>query len=155
MTKKKLFEGASQEEHDDRFEIKCPYCKQNAKWVENKEIYGNNIGKSYMAWLCRDCDAYVGCVNNSRKPLGFLANAATRRWRQLAHAMLDPVWKKKCLTREQTYDYISRKLGAPSHIHIGKADIETCKKVVHFCHTNEWFNEKLRGKKCSGNKVIK
>lgn len=52
----------------------CPYCKRPAKWVENKEIYGKNYGKSYMMWLCKPCDAYVGCHNNTKEPLGTLAN---------------------------------------------------------------------------------
>lgn len=59
----------------------CPYCKKEALWCENKEIYGKNYGKSYMCWLCKECDAYVGCHNNTKKPLGTMANKTTRALR--------------------------------------------------------------------------
>ena len=48
----------------------CPYCNKEAKWCENKVIYGKNYGKSYMCYYCKDCDAYVGCHNNTKFPNG-------------------------------------------------------------------------------------
>lgn len=62
--------------------MKCNYCEQQAQWVENKEIYGRNYGKSYMIWLCKQCDAYVGCHNNTKKSLGTLANKELRERRK-------------------------------------------------------------------------
>ena len=56
--------------------MNCNHCNQEAEWVENKEVYGKNYGQSYMIWLCRPCDAYVGCHNNTKTPKGnFLAKA--------------------------------------------------------------------------------
>lgn len=109
----------------------CPFCKAPAQWVENKAIYGRNYGRSYMVWLCVPCDAYVGCHNNTRNPLGTMANAETRQWRQKAHAVFDPVWKTGFLKRKKAYDLLSKKLGY--EVHIGESSIEQCKTIINAC----------------------
>jgi len=106
----------------------CPYCKKEAVWCENKEIYGRNYGKSFMCYLCKNCDAYVGCHQNTKKPLGTLANKELREWRKKTHAVLDPLWKLGRYTRKKVYRMISEKMG--KDIHIGESDIKTCKKVI-------------------------
>ena len=112
----------------------CPYCNCKAEWVANKEVYGENIGKSYMIWLCRPCDAYVGCHRNSRKPYGSLANEQTRMWRRVAHSVFDKTWRSGRLSRSEAYNLISDKLGFDAHI--GNSDVETCKKIINLCNTN-------------------
>lgn len=107
--------------------MKCPYCKNEAEWVENKEIYGRNYGKSYMCWLCKKCDVYVGCHNNTKNPLGTMANAELREWRKKCHAKIDPLWKSGKMTRKEVYQMLKEKLGR--EIHIAQSDIETCKMI--------------------------
>lgn len=109
-------------------EIICPYCGNKAEWVENKEIYGRNYGKSYMMYLCKPCDAYVGCHNNTRTPLGVMANKELREWRKKVHALIDPIWKTGKLHRAQVYARLSNALGY--QYHTGESDIETCKKII-------------------------
>lgn len=114
----------------------CPYCNNEAEWAENKAIYGRNFGNSYMCYYCKPCDAYVGCHNNSRKPLGTMANAETRNWRKLAHAEFDPLWKTKKkfdhydigVRRNKAYGLLKKIFGFD--VHIGEADIELCKKII-------------------------
>jgi hypothetical protein len=106
----------------------CPYCGKPAEWVENREIYGKNYGKSYMMWLCRKDDAYVGCHQNTRKPLGTIANKELREWRKKAHAHIDPIWQSEEMARGQVYAKLAKVFGR--EIHIGEADIETCKKIL-------------------------
>lgn len=108
--------------------ILCPYCGKEASWVENKEIYGKNYGESYMCYLCKDCDAYVGCHHNSKKPLGTLANKELRRLRMRCHAFIDPFWKQKKLRRGGVYSILKQLFGY--HIHIGECNEETCKKIL-------------------------
>ncbi len=108
--------------------MNCPFCQKEALWCENKEIYGRNYGKSYMVYLCKPCDAYVGCHNNTTKPLGTMANRELRAWRMKVHAEIDPLWKEGYYTHEQLYRKISEKLGYTYHT--GEADIETCKKIM-------------------------
>lgn len=106
----------------------CPFCGIPAKWVENKAIYGKNFGRSFMMWLCKSCDAYVGCHNNTKEPLGTMANRLTREWRQKAHEVFDPLWKTGKHSRTMAYVILSRKMGKETHI--GESDVETCKKII-------------------------
>lgn len=108
--------------------MNCPYCNKIALWCENKEKYGRNYGKSYMCYWCKPCDAYVGCHNNTKKPLGTMANKELRQWRMKVHEHIDPVWKSGTVTRNQVYSDISYILGMT--FHTGESDIETCKKVL-------------------------
>lgn len=106
----------------------CPFCNNEAEWVENKAIYGKNYGNSYMMYLCRPCDARVGCHNNTRNPLGTMANAELREWRKKAHAKFDPMWKLGNMSRGKAYGILNKEFG--HEIHIGESDIETCKRII-------------------------
>jgi len=110
--------------------MKCPFCFIEAVWVENKEIYGKNYGKSYMCWLCKDCDAYVGCHNNTKKPLGIMANAETRQYRMKVHKNIDKLWKSGIISRKELYKEITKKLGLKKQYHTGYADIKMCKQLL-------------------------
>lgn len=108
--------------------MKCPYCSNEAQWVENKEVYGRNYGKSFMIWLCKPCDAYVGCHKNTEKPLGIMADKDTRKWRKAAHEAFDPVWKSGDMTRNQAYKILSDHYS--ENIHIGESSANTCKMII-------------------------
>ncbi len=108
--------------------IICPFCGKNAEWVENKEVYGKNYGKSYMMWLCRPCKAYVGCHENTKQPLGTLANKALREWRVKAHSAFDVLWKSGTISRNEAYRALSKEFGR--HIHIGESNIEQCQAII-------------------------
>lgn len=106
----------------------CPYCGKPAKWCSNEERYGKRFGKSYMCYWCKDCDAYVGCHQNTKKPLGTMANAELRRWRMKAHEVLDGRWKSGEMSRKETYRMVSEMLGRT--VHIGWSNIEECKEII-------------------------
>lgn len=110
--------------------MKCPYCKMEAIWCENKEIYGRNYGKSYMCYLCKKCDAYVGCHNNSKKPLGTMANKELREWRKKTHTTIDPIWRDGVISRGKLYRMMSDHFGFD--VHIGESDVEICKKIIEW-----------------------
>lgn len=113
---------------EEEINIICPYCAKEAHWVENKEIYGKNYGKSYMMWLCKSCDAYVGCHNNTRQPLGTLANKELRELRKQAHAVFDPFWKEWGMKRQDAYKMLSAKFG--KQMHIGESTKEECMAII-------------------------
>jgi len=108
--------------------VVCPKCAQEAPWVENKEKYGRNYGRSYMCYFCKPCGTYIGCHNNTRKPLGTMADKETQQWRMKAHAVIDPLWKKKKYKRHTVYQRLSETFG--EEIHIGKSDIARCKEII-------------------------
>ena len=106
----------------------CPYCNKEARWCDNTEKYGKRYGRSYMCYWCKDCDAYVGCHNNTKEPLGTMANKELRQWRMKVHAKIDPLWKSGKFTRKEVYKKISEIIG--KRYHTGGSDIEQCKQVL-------------------------
>jgi len=120
----------------------CPYCEREAKLVDSAVVYN---GVSYgMIWHCYPCDAYVGVHKNSKvfAPLGELAGPRVRRWRKEAHNAFDKLWRlkmarDKCTQREARsagYRWLSGELELDGkRCHIGKFDVDTCKKVVELC----------------------
>ena len=114
--------------------VYCPYCGKRAEFVDSAEIYH---GKSYgMIYLCRQCDAYVGCHGNGDTPKGRLANAELRRWKIAAHAAFDPLWKygKFKHRRNAAYAWLAGKMGLPQEkTHIGMFDVAECQRVIGIC----------------------
>ena len=114
--------------------MNCPFCKNPAIWIENSSVYGRNFGKSYMIWLCKPCDAYVGCHNNTKKPLGTIADRATRQARKNTHAILDPLWRNGTYGRKEIYAKLKEHFGR--EIHVGESSIEQCKEISDFITKN-------------------
>ena len=110
--------------------MECPKCKKEAPWVENKEKYGRNYGKSYMCYYCKPCGTYVGCHENTKRPLGTMADKETMGWRKKAHAAIDSLWGSGKMKRKEVYKMLKEKLG--KEIHIGESDIEACKNIIKF-----------------------
>ena len=107
--------------------MKCPYCNKSAKWTSNDVVYGRKYGKSFMCYWCKDCDAYVGCHNNTQKPLGIMANKELRELRIECHNLFDILWRNGEMTRKQAYSYLKEKTGIK---HIGGTNKEECFKVI-------------------------
>lgn len=109
--------------------ILCPYCDRQAELIDSVEIYGRSYGN---AWICRDCDAYVGCHNGTSKALGRLADKELREWKKKAHAVFDPLWKSRRFTRSGAYAWLAKELNmSRDDCHIGMMGIEQCKKVIN------------------------
>lgn len=106
----------------------CPYCKKEAPWVSNELRYGKRYGKSHMCYWCKECDAYVGCHNNTRNALGTMANKELRDWRMKAHNAIDPLWKSKKYSRGAVYGRLQDAFGKP--VHVGEADVQMCKEII-------------------------
>lgn len=113
---------------EDKHTLICPYCGKQVPWISNEEVYGKRYGNSYMCYFCKDCDAYVGCHNNTPKPLGTMANKELREWRQKAHEHIDPLWQSGKFSRHQVYHYLRMIFGKV--IHVGESDIDMCKKIL-------------------------
>ncbi len=114
--------------------IICPYCHDPAVWCENKEIYGRNYGKSYMCWFCKKCRAYVGCHNNTEKPLGTMANKQLRQLRMQCHKEFDKLWKGRGRReRGRAYEWIRYKMNlTEEEAHIGMFDEAQCSRLLLF-----------------------
>lgn len=118
--------------------VNCNYCGKSAELVTGETIYPHRpdlYSKNF--YLCRPCDAYVGChrTGTGDKPLGRLANAELRAWKSRAHAAFDPYWKNGGgMGRKTAYKRLAYRLGIKTDdCHIGMFDVETCQKVVEIC----------------------
>jgi hypothetical protein len=92
--------------------VTCPYCQNEAKLVNGKDLYGKDeLEKAYF-YRCRPCKATVGCHPGTKNPMGRLANAELGKLRKEAHAMIDPKWKQdgaKKRTRVYAWLAVQRK----------------------------------------------
>lgn len=123
-------------------EVFCPYCGKRAEFVDSAEVYH---GRSYgMIYLCRPCDAYVGCHGNGKgdSPKGRLANAELRRWKIAAHNAFDPLWKFGPFRgrRNIAYAWLAEQMGLPKEkTHIGMFDVAECQQVIQICTNRKEF----------------
>lgn len=79
-------------------------------------------------WQCPKCNNFVGChhkTNQPTRPLGVIPNFEIKQARQKLHALIDPVWKNKLISRTELYKLISKQLGYQFHI----AEIKSMDKV--------------------------
>lgn len=122
--------------------MNCNYCNKPAVWVENKEVYGRNYGKSYMIWLCKPCDAYVGCHLNTEKPLGTMANKKLRALRIKAKDLfisfkLNGKWNGDPQKKNVAYRWLRDNLKITAdECHFGLFNEVMCKKVIELFNTN-------------------
>jgi len=119
----------------------CPYCGAAAVKMSSTVVYG--AGRDYgLIWACLPCQAWVGCNKMTGEPLGRLADAGLRKWKQKAHAAFDPVWEllivytggNKGTCRGFAYQWLSKKLNIPAEqCHIGMFDATQCLRVTEVC----------------------
>lgn len=128
--------------NSNEIEVICPFCHRPAVWCENKEVYGRNFGKSYMIWLCKPCDAYVGCHQNTKKPLGTMANAHTREMRRRVHAVIDPIWKSGKISRKKLYRLIS--IYTAKQYHTAECTVQDCEAILNI-NFNSLLESNLNG----------
>ena len=118
---------------------KCPYCHGDTEFVDSREVYGTSYG---MIYICRPCGAWVGVHKGTSRALGRLANEDLRKYKKLAHACFDLVWKAYANmghspqeARKEAYTWLGGKLGMdPENTHIGMMDIAQCKAVMKYSY---------------------
>lgn len=83
-----------------------------------------------MMYLCKPCDAYVGCHKNSRMAMGSMANYALRRLRQECHKKIDYWWREKeIISRKNLYELLSKWWG--EEFHVGWLNEKDCNIVIN------------------------
>jgi hypothetical protein len=114
----------------------CPYCGEPSKLVGGDAVYPHRQDLySKKFYLCRPCDAYVGCHPNSETPLGRLANAELRRAKMATHRAFDPLWKEHGMRRSEAYQWLAEQLGIPAEeCHVGMFDVARCNQAIEVCN---------------------
>lgn len=121
--------------------VTCPYCHKPATCEDSYVIYGRSYG---WAWICRCLPkwSYVGCHGKTKKPLGTLANEATRIARKQAKAAFDPVWRRGLMTRQEAYIWLGGILGkSEEQCHIARSTTEQCMQIIAACKAREAAKE--------------
>lgn len=109
----------------------CPYCWQESKLINSEEFYGVYYG---MMYICKPCDAYVGCHKYTEVALGRLANKNLREFKKKAHECFDQIWQQKIMKRKEAYMWLSEQTGVPAeYMHIGMLGEQMCKIVITLC----------------------
>lgn len=94
-------------------------CDINARLTNGGEIYPHrNDLKSLPFWKCDKCGNFVGChhkTSKSTKPLGVIPTQAIKNKRKVIHAIMDPIWKKKLMSRGKVYAKLSSAIGRAYH----------------------------------------
>ena len=108
----------------------CPYCNKDTELIDSAEIYG---GKSYgLMYICRDCNAYVGCYRDTDKALGRLADFQLRDFKHRAHLHFDKIWQENpSIGRRDAYRWLAQQMDIPVELtHIGMFEVDMCQKVI-------------------------
>lgn len=109
---------------------RCLHCDALAEKVVDASVRGHRSGNRVI-WVCRVCDAWVGCRRGTDKPLGLPANAEVRAARRLAHKHFDQLWKSGEMTRTEAYKWLSQVMGLRyEQSHIARFDLDQCRRVV-------------------------
>lgn len=112
----------------------CPYCGAPSQLTTGAHVYPHRPDLAPKRFYeCRPCGAYVGCHPGSDRPLGRLADAELRRWKQRVHAAFDPHWKigRGAYARSRAYARLARDMGIPAaECHTGMFDLARCKAAL-------------------------
>lgn len=115
----------------------CRFCDGAVELVSNSEIYnGIEYGKWPYAYLCRNCDAYVGLHPNTAIPLGTLADADTRKARKECKPAFIALYRgpSAIFGRSEAYRWLADKLGIPVNAcHWGWFDSNQCQRAAAIC----------------------
>jgi len=102
-------------------EIHCCGCskKVEARLTNGAEIYPHRRDLAGLPfWRCDTCRNYVGCHHKTQdrtRPLGNIPTPELRNARQHIHAILDPLWKSRAISRSEAYAWLTVRIGWKYH----------------------------------------
>ena len=110
----------------------CPYCLKTSELVGGDVIYPRRPDLSQKRFfLCKPCDAYVGCHPGTVVALGRLANKELRTWKIKAHEAFDPLWQTGKMSRSNAYELMCRMINITrNEAHIGLFNVDQCKLLI-------------------------
>lgn len=115
--------------------IDCPYCGGRAALLTGADVFPHLPKlREKKIYVCRPCDARVGCHPGTETPLGTLANRPLRQLRSRVHALFDPMWtkaRKKHRARQEAYTWLAERLGIPvDDCHVGQFTEGQCRQAL-------------------------
>ena len=104
--------------------IYCCECKLkvDARLTNGEEVYPIRYKRmdyhSFPYWICDTCKNYVGChhkTSNPTNPLGCIPNDEIKKARRHLHALIDPIWQNKLISRTKLYNLIATQQGRKNY----------------------------------------
>lgn len=101
--------------------IHCCGCnaKVEARLTDGTEIYPHRQDLADLPfWKCDRCGNHVGChhkTSDRTRPLGCIPTPEIREARKHIHALVDPLWKLKKISRKSLYAEIKTRTGKVYH----------------------------------------
>lgn len=106
------------------------YCPDHD--LRMRLTYGNLKGNLYYCcpeWAVSGCSGTVGAHPNG-VPLGWPADAETKKARKRAHKAFDKLWKTGFCSRSRAYEWLREVMDLSAEAaHIGKMDKDQCEMV--------------------------
>ena len=105
----------------NRRRLYCCGCSADvvARLTDGKETYPHRPDlHSLPFWRCDGCNNQVGCHHKTKdrtKPLGVIPDGPMKKARSHIHAILDPIWKQRRMSRGDLYARLSVTLGREYH----------------------------------------
>lgn len=125
-------------------QVICPYCNKATMLVTGEILYPHRKDlKKRSFYLCKKCDAYVGCFWGTENPMGTPADKELRELRVITHGYFDQLWKRapkgqKKLARTKAYKIMASEFKmTDDECHIGKFNFDVCLKV------HDWVLKKI------------
>lgn len=113
-------------------DLRCPDC--GAPLVLKDGKYGIFYGCSM--WNTTRCGGVHNCHRDTAEPMGFPADAETRKARKMAHSSFDTLWKLDTpgtskIPRREAYRMLSEAMNIPSEkTHIAMFTKDQCEEVI-------------------------
>lgn len=99
----------------------CCQCQidVDARLTNGREVYPHRPDLHDLPrWKCDGCGNSVGTHHKTKdrtRPLGNIPSDELRKARQHIHALIDPAWKSKRISRGRLYGHLSKALGYEYH----------------------------------------
>ncbi len=93
-------------------EVICRLTNGEEMYPHRKDLY------SLPFWIHDECKGFIGCHHkkiDKVKPLGVIASPEIKKARIYIHALIDPLWKNKKISRGKLYKRISDEIGYQFH----------------------------------------
>lgn len=106
----------------------CPYCRKGARWVSEHKIFGVNRHGDYY-WWCEPCGAYTRCRDNTKHPIGTMADKKLRSERGKIKSIIDRYLVPGGPTKFEVYSRLKTKMGFSCAI--GSLTIDKCERLLY------------------------
>lgn len=99
-------------------QVKCLPCGGyvSAELVHGDDVYPHRPDlHDKMFYRCPHCGGFVGCHPHTVNPLGCIPTEEIKRGRLYIHNTIDPLWKRKLISRKEIYKRLSAAVGYSYH----------------------------------------